>query len=54
MQSPDTRANGLTFCVGSYGARADNDLPAMLREFAGRVHFAHLRQVTREPDGSFH
>ncbi len=54
LQSPDTRANGLTFCVGSYGARADNDLPAMLREFAGRVHFAHLRQVTREPDGSFH
>lgn len=46
-------ANGLTFCVGSLGARADNDLLDMLREFAPRIHFAHLRQVTREPDGSF-
>jgi mannonate dehydratase len=50
----DTPANGLTFCVGSYGARADNDLLAMAREFGARIHFVHLRQVTREPDGSFH
>ena len=50
----DTLANGLTFCVGSYGARADNDLLAMAREFGTRIHFVHLRQVTREPDGSFH
>jgi len=50
----DTLANGLTFCVGSYGARADNDLLAMTREFSARIHFMHLRQVTREPDGSFH
>src|ERR1700730_16281104 len=50
----DTYANGLTFCVGSYGARADNDLLAMIREFASRIHFAHLRQVGREADGSFH
>jgi mannonate dehydratase len=50
----DTPANGLTFCVGSYGARADNDLTAMVNEFASRIHFAHLRQVVREPDGSFY
>jgi mannonate dehydratase len=50
----DTPANGLTFCVGSYGARADNDLMAMVNEFASRIHFAHLRQVAREPDGSFY
>ena len=50
----DTPANGLTFCVGSFGARADNDLLPMVREFGARIHFAHLRQVTREPDGSFH
>ncbi len=50
----DAVANGLTFCVGSYGARADNDLLAMVREFGARIHFMHLRQVTREPDGSFH
>jgi mannonate dehydratase len=50
----DVQANGLTFCVGSFGAREDNDLPAMVREFGERIHFAHLRQVTREEDGSFH
>lgn len=50
----DTRANGLTFCTGSFGTREDNDLTAMAREFAPRIHFAHLRNVTREPDGSFH
>jgi mannonate dehydratase len=50
----DISANGLTFCVGSFGARADNDLLAMAREFGSRIHFVHLRQVTREPDGSFH
>jgi mannonate dehydratase len=50
----DTPLNGLTFCVGSFGARADNDLLAMIREFAPRIHFAHLRQVTREADGSFY
>jgi mannonate dehydratase len=50
----ETLANGLTFCVGSFGARADNDLLAMAREFGARIHFVHLRQVTREPDGSFH
>jgi len=50
----DSPANGLTFCVGSYGARPDNDLLAMIDEFAPRIHFAHLRQVVRETDGSFY
>jgi mannonate dehydratase len=54
LAGADTAANGLTFCVGSYGARADNDLIAMVNEFAPRIHFVHLRQVVREPDGSFY
>lgn len=54
LSSCDTLTNGLTFCVGSFGARADNDLLAMAREFGARIHFVHLRQVTREPDESFH
>jgi mannonate dehydratase len=53
LNSVDTAANGLTFCAGSFGARSDNDLLAMVKEFAPRIHFAHLRQVLREPDGSF-
>lgn len=49
-----SHANGLTFCTGSLGARGDNDLPAMARRFADHIHFAHLRNVARDADGSFH
>jgi mannonate dehydratase len=54
LSAVDRPASGLTFCVGSYGARPDNDLLAMVAEFAARIHFIHLRQVTREADGSFY
>lgn len=48
-------ANGITFCTGSLGVRADNDLPAMFREFANRIYFVHLRSTRREADPeSFH
>lgn len=46
----DSRANGVTFCTGSLGALAANDLPAMVRQFAPRIHFVHLRNVRREED----
>ncbi|RZV35692.1 MAG: mannonate dehydratase [Chromatiales bacterium] len=46
-------ANGLTMCAGSYGARGDNDLVAMIREFHDRIYFVHLRNIKREEDGSF-
>lgn len=54
FMAADVAANGLTFCVGSFGAREDNDLLAMIGEFAPRIHFVHLRQVVREADGSFY
>jgi mannonate dehydratase len=54
LAASDMQANGLTFCVGSFGARADNDLLAMVGEFGEHIHFVHLRQVTRESDRSFH
>jgi mannonate dehydratase len=43
-------ANGLTFCTGCYGARPDNNLVAMAKEFAARIHFLHLRSTRREAD----
>ena len=46
-------ANGLTLCTGSLGANPDNDLPAIARRFADKIHFVHLRNVAKEPDGSF-
>jgi mannonate dehydratase len=46
-------ACGITLCAGSFGSNPRNDLVAMAREFGARVHFAHLRNVKREPDGSF-
>ena len=46
-------ANGMCFCTGSLGVSAANDLVAIARTFAARIHFVHLRATKREPDGSF-
>lgn len=46
-------SNGLTLCTGSLGAGPHNDLPGIAKRFAKHVHFAHLRNVTKYPDGSF-
>jgi mannonate dehydratase len=43
-------SNGMTLCVGTYSSRPDNDLPAMAREFGSRIHFSHLRGVSRDPE----
>ncbi|MFN3847460.1 MAG: mannonate dehydratase [Paracoccaceae bacterium] len=53
LTAVDSPANGLTFCTGSLGANPANDLPTMARRFAHRTHFAHLRNVRKDPDGSF-
>ena len=47
-------ASGLTLCTGSFGCNPKNDLVSMAEEFGPRVYFAHLRNTTREPDGSFY
>jgi mannonate dehydratase len=53
MAMVDMQANGLTLCSGSLGAHPDNDVPGIARRFADRIWFAHLRNVAKDPDGSF-
>ncbi|MBK8476002.1 MAG: mannonate dehydratase [Opitutaceae bacterium] len=54
LQRVDSPANGLCFCTGSFSARPANDLVAMVKQFAPRIHAVHLRSTQRLPDGSFY
>ena len=46
--------NGLCFCTGSYGVISENNLPKMVKKFANRINFIHLRSTRRNEWGDFH
>ncbi len=48
FEAVPVNANGLCYCTGSLGADPKNDLERIIDNYGDRIHFLHLRNVTRD------
>lgn len=49
----DSPYNGITLCSGALGSDPNNDVVSMVRKFADRIPFAHVRNVKIYENGDF-
>jgi len=54
LNKVDNPSNGVCFCTGSLGASANNNLTEMVKRFGDKIHFVHLRNVTKDAEGNFY
>ncbi len=53
LEAVPNPSNGICFCTGSLGANPQNNLPEMVKQVGSRMHFVHLRNVTKDEHGNF-
>ncbi len=54
LETVPSQANGLCYCTGSLGVRADNDLIGIIKRFGEHIHFLHLRNIRKDDTGNFY
>ena len=54
LNKVDNPANGVCFCTGSLGASKNNNLTEMAKRIGEKIHFVHLRNVSKDDEGNFY
>ncbi len=54
LNKVNSTSNGVCFCTGSLGASKTNNLTEMVKRIGEKIHFIHLRNVTKDEVGNFY
>lgn len=49
----DSPCNGITVCSGSLGSNPENNIPDIIRNLKGKIHFAHVRNLVYQGHKKF-